>query len=581
MMFIFLIYSCSNDDNGIEKIPKELDFKVETVFPIKANLGDTLSLIGENFKRSIILKIKEKQLDIVFNNDTLVKFKVPYQGFDPFDFSIQIDNGDGIEKVEILTTPFELYKPIIDSIPVNLNYDREVVVYGKYLTNSPLKKYNIVYFNNQNINVKSHCKDSIVFQLPTNIQSFNHTILIKAQLQELELIDGLKIPEPSIIGTSKSNIKVDEELMIYLKDFQPNITRVNQFFLENNKAEILQTYKDSILIKTPLGPYESRNIENLKIEVFEKEFSSNLDLTLISKWYLWDSKSDYELTGGLSGRGHLTFWSFYDNNTAYFNVFKNNNNNSTLNNAIFSYNPDSKQWKESIIPIDINNMTFGEVFYFYPLYDGENAYLHISRKTDNFYKYNFNTNTLIQLKDFENEVIIRQPSGFVHNGSLYFGLGSTGDISAYQNRTIWKYQETNNSWEQVTKIPLINDYDLRDAPSIFKYNSKFYIGNGGQRTTNFWEYTPENQWIRKQDIPYPSQYAINVQVNKKGFYYNNYLRNFWEYNIENDQWTERIDLNVEGYSFLHEYMFTHNNYVYLVGEQSNHIILRTELSNFQ
>ena len=572
------IYSCNDSNNDIEKIPKELDLKVERVFPAKANLGDTLSLIGENFKRSIILKIKEKQLEIVFNNDTLIKFKVPYDGFDPLDFIIQIDNGEGVENVEVLSTPFELYKPIIDSIPVNLNYDREVVIYGKHLTNSPLTKYDIVYFNNQNINVKSHSKDSIVFQLPNNIQRFNHNILIKAQLQELELINGVKIPEPSIVGTSKSDIKAGEELMIYLKNFQPNIMRSKSFFIENNKAEILESYKDSILIKMPIGPYESRNLENLKIEVFEKEFSNNLDLKLTSKWYLWDSKSDYELTGGLASVGNLTFWSFYDNNLAHFNVYK--NNDKTLNNAIFSYNPENKQWKESIIPIDTKDMSFGNVFYFFPLYDGEYTYLYISRKTNNFYKYNFKTNTLVQLRDFVNDELIQQPTGFVNNGSLYFGLGYKGETSVFQNRTIWKYQEMNNSWEKITEIPLVNDSDLRNGVSVFKYNGKFYIGNGNEHTTNFWEYTPDNQWVRKEDIPYSSQYAINVQVNERGFYYNKYLRSFFEYDIIKDEWIERNDLSVEEYNLRHEYMFIHNNYVYFVGEKNKHLILRTELSNF-
>ena len=139
---------------------------------------------------------------------------------------------------------------------------------------------------------------------------------------------------------------------------------------------------------------------------------------------------------------------------------------------------------------------------------------------------------------------------------------------------------------------MVNNYDLRNAPSIFKNNGKFYIGNGEERTTNFWEYTPDNTWVRKSDVTKPVQYAINVQVNDRGFYYHNILKNFWEYNIGTDTWLERNDLKAEGYSFGHEYMFIHNNYVYLVGYQSgyppdnspftryDHIILRTELTNF-
>lgn len=588
-----MIWSCDKSSDSIDdevEVIIDPTLKIDNVLPNKADLGDTLSIIGKNFKRSVVLYLDEKKLDLVFNNDSLVKFKVPYDGFNPFDFKIKIDNGEGVDKMEILTSPFQLYAPSVDSIPINFRFGKEVVIYGKHLTNIPTKKTDIIYLNNTPITVTSHSRDSISFKLPYNLQSFDHNLLIKAQLQELDIVNGIKIPEPIIMGASKNEVKVGEEIMIYLSDFHPGITGLDDFFIADNKVEITERYTDSLRVKIPLGPYKSRDIGNLKIKMFDTEFEKNINLNLISKWYLWSYKKDYELTGGLAGVGHLTFWSFYDNNAAYFNVFK--NGNATLNNAIFKYTPDSNEWEESIVPISTSGMRFGQVFYFFPLEDGENAYLYISRDTNNFYKYNFLTNTVTQLKDFVNNELIKQPTGFLNNGELYFGLGFTGGTSVYQNRKIWKYKESSNSWDQITEIPLVNNYDLRNAPSVFKRNDKFYIGNGEERTTNFWEFTPDNTWVRKSDITKPVQYAINVQVDDRGFYYNNQLANFWEYNIGSDQWSERNDLKPEGYSFGQEYMFIHDNYVYLVGYQQgyppsnapffnyDHIILRTELSNF-
>ena len=231
------------------------------------------------------------------------------------------------------------------------------------------------------------------------------------------------------------------------------------------------------------------------------------------------------------------------------------------------------------------------ILFFSFVWQRKRLYIH-KQRNEYFYKYNFQTNTITQLTDFINNELIQQPTGFVNNGELYFGLGYTGSTSVFQNRKIWKYQEINDSWEQVTEIPLVNDRDLRNAPSVFKNNGKFYIGNGEESTTNFWEYTPDNTWVRKSDITNPVQYAINIQIDERGFYYNNYLKTFWEYNIGTDTWLERNDLKAEGYYFGHEYMFIHNNYVYLIGYQSGYppnnspftrydnIILRTELTNF-
>ncbi len=589
---LFFLYSCDKNspiDTEIEDVV-DLTLKIESVFPVKADLGDTLSIVGKNFERSVILYLNEKKLDILFNNDSLVKFRVPYDGFDPFDYKIKIDNGEGIENIKILTSPFQLFAPIVDSIPVNFKFGKEVVIYGKHLTNIPTRKTDIIYLDNEPITVTSQNKDSIAFKLPNNLQNFDHNILIKAQLQELEILNGIKIPQPTITGANKNEVKVGDEIMIYLSDFFPDITGLNDFFIAENKVEITERFRDSLLIKVPLGPYKSRDIGNLKIKMFNIDFKENIDLNLISKWYLWSYKHDRELTNGIAGVGNLTFWSFYDNNSPYFNVFR--NSNDVLNNVIYKYIPENDEWEESIIPISTEDMGFGEVFYFFPTYDGEHTFIYISRETNNFFKYNFQTNTVTQLNDFVNNELIRQPTGFVHNGELYFGLGYTGATSVFQNRKIWKYRETNNSWEQATEIPLVNDYDLRNAPSVFENNGKFYIGNGEERTTNFWEFSPDDTWVRKSDIPNPVQYALNVQIDERGFYYNSYLKNFWEYNIGSDQWIERNDLKPEGYNFGNEYMFIHNNYVYLVGYQigyppSNslffnydHIILRTELSNF-
>ncbi|WP_379924713.1 IPT/TIG domain-containing protein [Mariniflexile jejuense] len=589
--YLVFIYSCDKSSDSIneEEAINDPVLKIDNVLPNKADLGDTLSIVGRNFKRSVILYLDETKLDIVFNNDSLVKFKVPYDGFNPFDFKIKIDNGEGVDKMEVLVSPFQLFTPIVDSIPVNFKYGKEVVVYGKHLTNSPSKKTDIISLNNEKITVTSHSKDSISFKLPYNLQSFDHDILIKAQLQELKILKGVKIPKPTITGLSKNKVKVGDDIMIYLSNFFPDITGLNDFYLADNKVEITERYRDSLLVKIPLGPYKSRDIGSLKIKLLNTDIENKIDLNLISKWYLWSYKRDYELTGGLASVGNLTLSSFYDNNMAYINVFK--NSSGTENNAIFKYTPENNKWEESIIPISTEGI-FGHLFYFFPLNNGVHTYLYIKRKTNNFYKYNFQTNTVTQLQDFINNELIQQPTGFVHNGELYFGLGYTGSTSLYQNRKIWKYRENSNSWEQITEIPLVNNYDLRNAPSVFKSNGKFYIGNGEERTTNFWEFTPDNTWVRKSDITKPVQRAINVQVDDRGFYYNNYLKNFWEYDIGSNQWFERNDLKAEGYNFGPEYMFIHNNYVYLIGYQNgyppsntlfsnhDHIILRTELYNF-
>lgn len=582
-------FSCDEDE--ITSIPKIPILEIGQVFPETNDLGDTISLKGKNFKRNMKLSINEKLLDIVFNNDSLIKFRIPYHGFDPTNFKIKVNIEDTITK--LLPNPFRLYKPIIDSISEPYGFEDYVTVYGKHLTNDPNSTNDIVYLNQKAINVTNHNRDSIVFLLPSSINTFEIDILIKAQLQLIERKKGVKIPKPIIGSISKDSVLVGDKVTIYGSHLYSRFSNAYEISIANNKVEILNIYRDSITVKIPLGPYNDREIGNIKIKLFDSEANKNTKLYLKNKWYLNTSKRHYEVSNGIAAVGNITPWSFHDNNAMYFNIFR-KENNKVLNNYLYKYNPNSREWLELIkIPIETESMRFGDVFHLYPLNDGEHVYIYLNRKSNNFYKFNFITGEITPLADFIFDDIISRPTGFFDNNLFYFGLGTTGSNSVFQNRKLWKYDESINKWGLVSEIPLVSEKGLRNFPSIFKQNGKIYIGNGDEKTYDFWEFTPGNNWIRKSDITNPVQNAIHTQIEEKGFYYNRFQKNIWEYDINNDKWKKRDELKINTYSFGHETMFIHDNYVYIVGYQlgyppnvsnfSNydHIILRTEISNFK
>ncbi|MEP2059589.1 MAG: IPT/TIG domain-containing protein [Maribacter litoralis] len=610
-ILILSLFACSEpEDNNIDpnnpitaeepldKEPnenQEQTLVIESILPQFSDLGDTLNLKGKNFNKDIRLMLGYNQLQILFNNDSVIKFEVPYSGFNPDSLNIKIDNYDTIIDYK---NAFQLYSPEIDSIPSNFGLRDTVVVYGKHLTNRPEAINGIIELNNDRLSVIDQNKDSIRFILPYDIIKHENDLLLKAQLREILKDKAVIIPNPVISGVSKDSLNVNENITIYGSNFFEYKKYLHEVYIGKNRAEIQEVYSDSIIVKVPLGVYENRDIEEIKVIVVDKEITAEFNLYLKSTWYQYGRIDTNGLTDGRYDFGHISRWSFEFNNSFYTLQFRGASGLYGYPDKIgfVRYNLSENTWEtmpDIAIEFDPENRTQFRTF---SLDDG-NVYIYNERETNNFYKYNLVSGTLTPLKDFEGVDVLQQPMGFVLNGTFYFGMGYSTEDSFNPNRKLWKYNEQNNSWVYVSEMPFVEGQGYSFYTSNFIKNGRAYICNG-EALYDVWEFTPDVTWTRKTDLFNPVSQTAFTQTENKGIYYqgigiNEIAGIFHEYNIDLDEYSIREDLAIEGYFLEQRAMFTNNGFVYFIGYTSrvdlpdysaikryDHVVLRTELSNF-
>ncbi|MBR9854836.1 MAG: hypothetical protein GYB37_09710 [Algicola sp.] len=615
---VLLFFSCSkSEENTVAKPespitenpekenpeqPKQPDNQpdptlvIESVSPQIVDLGDTLSLKGENFNKDVRLSIGQSQLKILFNNDSIIEFELPYWGFEPDSLHISVDNRDTIAYYR---NAFQLYQPEIDSIPSNFGYRDTVVVYGKHLTNRPDINDGIVELNNDRLTVIDHSKDSIRFVLPYNVDKHENDLLVRAQLRTLRKDKGVVIPDPTITGISKDSLLINENITIYGSNFFEFRDYLHEVYIGENRAEIEQVYADSIITKVPLGLYTDRNINKVTVKVVEKEITQDLGLYLKNTWYQYGRIDNKGLTDGRYDWGNITGWGFGYDDSFYTLQFRGSGGFYGNPNKIgfVKYNVASNTWETMPdINIDFNPDRISS-FYTFSLNDG-NVYIYNARLTDNFYKYSLESGELTSLQDFQNTDPIDRPIGFKIGNSFYLGMGySKPGSKTIPNRKIWSYDEASDSWSYQSEMPFVEGQGDDNHSNYFLKNGKAYIGNG-LRVYDLWEYTPNDLWIRKTDLVNPVQAAVFTQIDNKGFYHQRHSLGhtggvFHEYDIELDKYSIREDLTIFGYLLENRAMFVHDDYVYFIGYTSSpnlpkyssirrydHVVLRTELSNF-
>ena len=593
-----LIFSCEPEENPPSRPtpvpPPPLTgstgpITILEVLPAKNDIGDTITIKGRNFNRNLSLLLNETRINTLLINDTVIKFRIPFLEYDPFNFQLKIRQED---EIKVLQNPFELYAPVIDSIPGLFGLGERVVLYGKHLTNPTGMRNNILFLDNLNIDVHMHNRDSIVFDLPWEVQKYEYDVLVKAQLQEARMLSGLQIQPPSFERVSKTSVEIGEIITIYGSYFYPHMPGLHEVSFQGNRAEVLEAYRDSLKVRIPMGPYKTRNIEELKIKLFEKESSFAVDMRITSTWYMYGYKRDHLITGGMASVGNITRWSFKANGAFYFNVYKKNGNLSPINNILYKYVPENDHWEEIDLPISSALMEFGEVLEFYYREGTNNVFIYIQRQTDNFFRFNLETKELVQLKDFPNESILHYGTGFHFNGNFYYGLGYTSNPSVIKKDKLWRYNLNADTWTEIGEMPDVHEQYPRFGTSIFRTANSVIIGNGHEYAYDSWEFLSNETWRRKNDNSNPASNAIFIQKEQKGLYYHGLENSFWEYNIPGDKWTRREDLKIKNYGTGHETMFIHGNYIYYVGYlwdygpdgtpffRYDHAILRTELSNF-
>ncbi len=148
-----------------------------------------------------------------------------------------------------------------------------------------------------------------------------------------------------------------------------------------------------------------------------------------------------------------------------------------------------------------------------------------------------------------------------------FSVGAKGYIGAgsYNNYDLWEYNTGADSWNQKSNIL---GSGMPDGCVGLSINGKGYIGTGSTPSaTNgskvFLEFNPAtNAWTQKANLPGADRdFAVGFSIGAKGYlgtghslqfvagnYVHYFYQDFWEYDPNNNSWTQKADFAGTGRS---------------------------------
>ncbi len=200
---------------------------------------------------------------------------------------------------------------------------------------------------------------------------------------------------------------------------------------------------------------------------------------------------------------------------------------------VWAYDPATGQWtRKADFPGEARLQPFAFSTSSYGYIGGGDASGEDLNSND-FWRYDAATDMWKQMSDYPGNKInyFEQFTGFTINNNGYVFESGTGPLrapigDAYSNNvSLWKYNESNDSWEQ--KAPF-NKYENYNTSSVFTIGDKAYLTigtfdspvvNGEVKTNNFWEYNAiTNAWVQRTDVPGGDRvFSESFSIGNKGY----------------------------------------------------------------
>jgi hypothetical protein len=143
--------------------------------------------------------------------------------------------------------------------------------------------------------------------------------------------------------------------------------------------------------------------------------------------------------------------------------------------------------------------------------------------------------------------------GFTINNSGYVFEAGAGPLRApigdrsSTNPSLWKYIEATDTWEEKKSFDKLPEFY---TATIFSINNKAYLTvgtfdppvvNGQLKKDNFWEYNADtNQWTQRTDVPGKERFfSQSFSIGNRGYvgvgtesFLEDIHEDFWEYTPE-------------------------------------------------
>lgn len=245
---------------------------VNSVTPLKASIGDTLTITGKYFTgQNLGVKFGDRFSAMPVVSDTLIKCIVPpdVKTYNP---AITLNNG---AKAFPVTTAFSLYAPEITDITTLGTFRDTITVNGKYF--NKLGAGTQLSFGNIQAVVVANMGTQLKAIVPDNIESSRTSIKVTSQFQATSSVNQFVIrrPEINIVPTGG---KVNDAVTIQGKYLHPILSK-NLLYFENTQATLTSGTSAQLITKIPNGPFPKRKA-TLVYKLLEYDITYSVDIKI-------------------------------------------------------------------------------------------------------------------------------------------------------------------------------------------------------------------------------------------------------------------------------------------------------------
>jgi hypothetical protein len=461
ILLTFILNSCSSEET--KYIPPTL-----VKFPENGLIGQSIVIKVENVqigKLQVFFDTEEAEVNYVSDKEIAVIIPRSIKTNTPTLKVIDLN-----ENKTILNKTFSLKKPLISKYSSDkITFNETFTIYGENF--DILKDFISVSVNNENATIKNVDYNKIEIQIPNKIKTANLKIKVRAQLQEVTSTLPLLLESPIISGINNSSAWIGSQLIVFGKNFNPNL-EFGEVFI-NDIPCYFTASNNKLSIDIPPGPYKDFNITNVTYKT--AGLTSSFDCTVPIQNY-------YIMVADANGNSDQTI--FVHNNKAYqFKYTDNGSYDFNFNYTLLEFSPATEKWTEL--------STFSYKGYIdEAVYDGDDTVFIYKRNTATqeyaLTKLNMNTFQEVSVDLPSNK--IRDPIMFAYNDNLYLLSGlNSNDNSVTVRDQKYRYSKATNQWAVLpssafSNLPLVSQYGIGDCDYLFSGNDIYISYNVSNRT---------------------------------------------------------------------------------------------------
>lgn len=531
ILLTFILNSCSSEEP--KYVPPTL-----VNFPETGLLGQSIVIEVENVeigKLQVFFDSEEAQVNYVSDKEIMVIVPRTIKTNTPTLKVIDLN-----ENKTILNKTFSLKKPVISTYSKDkITFNETFTIYGENF--DILKDFITVSVNNENATIVNVAYNKIEIQIPTKIKTANLEIKVKAQLQEVTSTLPLLLESPMISGINNSSAWLGSQLIVFGKNFNPNL-EFGEVFIDDIPC-FFTASNNKLSIDIPPGPYKDFKITNVTYKTAELTSSFDCTVPILNDVIM----VDYTNRGVIPNSVDIPHTIFERNNKAYaFKTVKNDIYGYNGDYTLLEFSPITEKWTE------LPNFHYSGVIAD-AVYDGKDAvYLYKkSTVTEEFTLTKLDLNTYKEVElDLPYGNKIYNPILFAYQDNLYMLSGLNITNTSVTTRTQkYKYSASTHSWSELpsstfSNLPLVSNGGSGKCKYLFQGNN-IYITYNLNRS---FKITPN---LTATEYPnFLFKYSNNIFA-LSGY---NYL-----YNTNTNKYMPLDSYNYFGYS---ELFFTLNNEIY-------------------